>query len=194
MSSRAAFDVLFITRSMTQRWNGVSEAEIHLLGYLSCLLSVLEGSPGSLWGYSFAATASATPFSLELNATIDQLLGAGLLEDVSGLFGETQRGRRELAIWTSLGRMSGTRSRYLDAACASTSSLTPPLVLEALRKDPQLETYREQAARPLLDESGVAMVQAHFQALKQVVGTWSTPLVPAVVWLSSLPASPRLVD
>jgi hypothetical protein len=186
VSPEAMFDCLSICRGIESIAGGAGESEIANFGYLGCLLSVYRGIPPSEWGYSFAATKAAAPYSDDLRDAIEGLRLSGLLDEGPNGFSLTARGEAQLAGLSKLRRFSQRRV-YLDAACHSATAIPLPLVTSSLSAEPQLrQALKLSSLRPLLDEAGRHAVLAHFAALSDAVPNAEDLFVPAVVWLSYL--------
>jgi hypothetical protein len=185
-SPEATFDCLSIIDELVQIAGGAGESEIANFGYLSCLLSVYRGAPPSDWGYGFAATKVAAPYSEDLSEALETCRLSGLVDEGASGFSLSSRGLAELEGLSGLRRFSPRRS-YLRAACQSATAIPLPLVTESLSAEPQLrQALRLASQRPLLDEAGRHVVLSHFSALAQAVPAAEDLFVPAVVWLAYL--------
>jgi hypothetical protein len=186
VSPEAVFDCLSICRELGGIAGGAGESEIANFGYLGCLLSVYRGLPPSDWGYSFAATKAAAPYSEELSEALESCRLSGLVDEGGNGFSLSIRGSVELEGLSQLRRFSSRRA-YIDAACQSATAIPLPLVTESLSAEPQLrQALRLSSLRPLLDEAGRHVVLSHFAALSQAVAQSEDLFVPAVVWLAYL--------
>lgn len=182
----AIFDCLSIANELGPIAGGAGESEIANFGYLSCLLSVYRGVAPSDWGYGFAATKAAAPYSEDLSDAIESCRLSGLLEEGPNGFTLSARGLQELVGLSELKRFRSRRA-YLHAACQSAIAIPLPLVTESLSAEPQLrQALRLSSLRPLLDEAGRHVVLSHFAALSQAVPEAQDLFVPAVVWLAYL--------
>jgi hypothetical protein len=185
-SPEATFDCLSICGELGRIAGGAGESEIANFGYLACLLSVYRGVPPSDWGYSFAATRVAAPYSEDLTKALESCRLSGLIEQGPDGFALSERGSAELVGLSQLRRF-GARRSYLDAACQSATAIPLPLVTESLSAEPQLrQALRLSSLRPLLDDAGRHAVLAHFAALSEAVPEADDLFVPAVVWLAYL--------
>lgn len=186
VSPEAMFDCLSICHEIEAIAGGAGESEIANFGYLGCLLSVYTGSPPSEWGYTFAATKAAAPYSDNLTDAVETLRLSGLLDEGPKGFSLTPRGEAQLAGLSKLSRFR-QRKVYLNAACQSATAIPLPLVTASISAEPQLrQALRLSSLRPLLDEAGRHAVLAHFAALSEAVPNAEDLFVPAVVWLSYL--------
>ena len=188
---QAVFDVLLIADRMEEPFGGASESELHLLAYLSCLLSLYRGQPAAEWGYRFVRTTSGSPFSLEVEKALEATKHSGLMRRTSsGLLGSTERGSE---LCRFLGQLSthAWRVPCITGATDSVLSLPSGLVRNALQLEPSLRSADlHKHATTLLDEGSVALLHSHFAALSTVVGPEVGDLmVPAVVWLRYLTAA-----
>jgi hypothetical protein len=185
-SPEAVFDCMVVCDNLESIAGGAGELEIAHLAYLGCLLSVYSGSPPTEWGYDFAATSSAAPFSRELSNATRSLLVSGLVEDAPDGIRLTERGQRDMKVFLGLKRFDHRRL-CLEAACKSATAIPLPLVTESMTAEPQLQRARElESSRSLLDEAGRHAVMEHFKALSEAVPRVADLFVPAVVWLTYL--------
>lgn len=185
-SPEAVFDCLLICRELEPLAGGAGESEIASLGYLGCLLAVYRGMPPADWGYSFAATRSAAPYSYSLADAIEGLKESGHIVASDLGLRLTTDGVTELSALAGLHRFR-ERQNYVDAACRSASAIPLPLVTESLTSEPQLyQALRLSSSRPLLDEAGRHAVMAHFRALAEALPGITDLFVPAVVWMTYL--------
>jgi hypothetical protein len=186
VSPEAMFDCLSICFELEPIAGGAGKGEIANFGYLGCIISFYTRAPQREWGYSFAATKSAAPYSDDLADAVDRLCLSGLLYEGSHGYSLTPRGKNGLATLSRLSRFKG-RKAYIDAACQSATAIPLPLVTESLSAEPQLrKALRLSSLRPLLDEAGRHAVLAHFGALAEAVPDSEDLFVPAVVWLAYL--------
>jgi hypothetical protein len=180
------FDVLYVSSILQRRFGNVARGEIHLFTYLSCLLSIYAGNAADDWGYGYAGTKTGSPFSAELNLTIDELL----LGDLA--FGDeflhiTEAGLQELLDLSAMTILS-RRTMYLEAACCSILAIPVGIVRDALSQEPNLRpVFQLATSRRLLDHKGLDLLYEHFDSLRKAVGDETKDLlVPATVWLSYL--------
>lgn len=186
VSPEATFDCMAICNRMAWVAGGASESEIAHLSYLACLLSVYRGSPPSEWGYDFAATTNASPFSVALNSAIGRLKSAHLLDDAPQGLRLSELGRAELKRYARLA-IFANRLPILEAACSSVIAVPLSTLSRSLSAEPQLRRALQlSSTRPLLDSSGRHAIMAHFKALASAVPDAEDLFVPAVVWLSYL--------
>jgi hypothetical protein len=183
----ATYDCLFIGCRLQHRLGRFSPAEVHLLGYLGCLLSLYRKSPVTDWGYGFIGTEFGAPYSQELDTAIYGLIeGQLFLEDGDLLVaGESSHGELELLGGLSL--FDG-RDTYLNGACGSILAFPVGVVREALSFEPELNRAKALAStRELLSGPGMQLLYDQFDALSNALGTNSLDLrLPALVWLTAL--------
>jgi hypothetical protein len=183
----ASFDALEILATVGERSGPLAEAEIHLFAYLSCLLSIFEGAPVSLWGYEFASTGSGSPYSEELSRALLSMARTGQVALSNNLFVLTPRGREFLSQVSEL-RDLLTRRRFLEAATSSVLTMSFGQFRYALMQEPGLRSARV-AEYPRLLASGSSLEVLHdqFRVLSDAIGIQVRDLlVPAVVWLTFL--------
>ena len=73
----AAFDCLFMADRLGRESGMFTKAELHLFGYLACLLWLYRRRTLSDWGYSFVGTELGAPFSLDIDTAIWELYERG---------------------------------------------------------------------------------------------------------------------
>lgn len=196
----AAFDGLVIVEHLGVPPDGVMEGEIHLVAYLAFLLSVYDGREPHDWGYEFATTRQAAPFSDALDLALASLRRVGLVADRGPTLFRTSRTGLEAGRWATLPRNADRRPLLL-AAIEATTQVTLPAMAVGLNQEPQL---RHAAAaggfRILPDPLGLDEVRNHFQSLDDVLGPRDATdgpeideqlVVRAALWLDYLNAQAR---
>lgn len=187
----AAFDALAICRQLGRNAGGATAAEVQVLAYLSCLLSVYDGQEATTWGYSFAATPAGSPYAPDLAEATDRIRAAGWLVDRGPVVVVSDAGTSEFEALSTF-PSKRPRLRYLEAATAATTLLPLPSVADALAYEPQLRRALDHLGGldELLDEEGVRLIEPHFTAVAEALADVSAAgdelLVPAVVWLTYL--------
>jgi hypothetical protein len=191
-SYQAAYDVLWITRRLESVIDGVTTAEVHLLAYVACLLTIYRRLPATDWGYGFIRSQWGAPFSAAIDGALNGLLGSGFLVS-----------RREVVITSSSGRqfvefLAGVaehewRTQFLDGACSSVLAMPIGSVRDALHQEPSMRRSRvHKQPRTLLGTSEDALYQ-QFGSLSDVIGLGVADLmIPSVVWLTYLSEMQRL--
>lgn len=189
MKAHASFDAIALAYHLEPSVGPVARGEIHLFGYLACLLFLFRNNPVSDWEYGFAATEFGAPFSTDLNAAIVEHEQVGLLARRGLLFEVTDRGRGEYETLRGLSSFA-ERDEYLEAASSSSLAVPVGLVRRAISAEPQITASRQfRSHRPLLDELALDSLYTYFGALREAVGVHETDLLaPAVVWLRYLSA------
>lgn len=197
MSTRvsAGFDVLAITDRLTRTEKGAALAEVHVLSYLACVMSLYEGKDPQEWQYGFAATPSGAPYAMALDHESSRLRAAGLILDRGDVMVPSGRGLQELRQLRTLKSLS-IRERYLEVACGAAALLPLPAVADALSFEPQLQrAFKAPSARELFKPVGCALLKEHFRAISKALRrrspTTSDLLVPTKVWLTYLAVTGR---
>lgn len=183
----AAYDVLFVVSSLNKRLPEVTTAEVQVLTYLACLLSVYSGKPASDWGYDFAATPESAPFSEQVVLALENLRSAGYLSKTDQHYSVTASGKQEFEMWSMLARFQ-ERSPYLHGSTGTTDALPVAAVANGVAQDPQFSSaVKLQSPRALLDDLGNSVLYEDFAVLESALGREiSDLLVPAVVWITYL--------
>jgi hypothetical protein len=190
VSAAATFDALWLADALQRSVDGGSRAELHTLAYLGCLLAVFDGRAPAWWAYRFTATRAGAPFAQALSEGVDAAEQAGMFRRRGHVLRLTDRGRRELDV-TAGWPLNARRVRYLDAASATALAIPLPSVADALSFEPGLRrALRFVKVRALLDEAGLALLEAQFAALESALAQQPRAeedlMVPAVVWLTYL--------
>lgn len=184
-SPDAAYDALAISSELSIRFGGSSTAELHAVSYLSCLLSVYSGRPGTDWGYDFTATETITPFSTTLLDATERLVSAGLLKYSDGRYSPTSDGLIRLNRWQGMYRFQN-RMRFIEGSIGATDALPLPALSNGIQRDPQISGMAFTNPRPLLDDFGQMALYKYFKTLEEALGVGVDLLIPAVVWLTYL--------
>lgn len=190
--SIGCFDVMVIAEACQARFGGLSRGEVHVLSYLSCVLSIYDGHDAGWWGYEFVSSAVGAPFALQIDEAVDWLMGTGAVMEYAERVGPTPTTDRELAIFIDLPRYQ-RRVRYLTAAYNCTLALPLPVVCDAVCREPQLSTaLLLRQSRTLLDTGGVALLETQFAHLRDLLKDDETELrrggllTAGMIWLSYL--------
>ena len=190
MSSESVYDCLFVLDALGYSADGATRGEIQVLAYLGCLMSVYEGQSVEQWGYSFMATRTGAPYAEEIAASLDLLIERGFTTVDGPLVQISDSGRSELRFLASLA-LNERRQRFLDAATAAALAMPLPSVADALSFEPGLRrALHFVRTKALLDETGVSLLEAPFEALSEALGdelmATEDLMVPTVVWLTYL--------
>ena len=166
-----------------------TKGELHLLAYLSYLLSVYAGggSGASDWGYAFVATPGGAPFSEGLEVEMVDLISGGALALSGTTLRLTQEGGR---LQDSLLDLDLLRNRlvYMDSAIATTYVMPVGMVRAAFARDPDLLLVADHdRSRILATDSALARLYDEFDAVAEILGTARRSLFAAsVLWLTYL--------
>jgi len=187
LNPEATFDCLFLADRLQQESGTFSAPEIHLFGYLACLLWLYRRRPVTDWGYSFVGTELGAPFSLDIDQTVKALVERGHCARVQERLRMSEFAEQSLRELNSL-VLNQERAECLHAACASTAAFSPGMVGTALGQEPELRRARAvPMSRPLLEVSARQQLYVQFDALHHSLGQERGDLrVPAVVWLAAL--------
>jgi hypothetical protein len=187
LNPHAALDCLCVIERLQREDNGASTAELHLFPYLACLLWLYRRQVVADWGYQFVGTELGAPFSVEIDAAVQELLRRGCLVRIQGRLHISEDADEILQTFSSL-ELNHGRVECLNAACASTVALSPGIVGSALAQEPDLQRARAvPLSRPLLEEPAQSRLYEQFSTLRKGLESDSPDLrVPAVVWLTAL--------
>jgi hypothetical protein len=198
----AAYDALTIVEGLMPDFGSLLEVEVHTVSYLAFLLGLSDNQQPEFWGYPFAATDAASPISADLDDAILSLLGAGLLLKEASKLSASSSAASVLKSWTSL--PGNVRRRpYLDAAIGAARSLSLPIAIRAVHREPQLSRAGALGVhnRALPDDLGLPELLADLREVDSVLleqGLSSTAdrhqallLSRAHLWLSYLASEPE---
>lgn len=187
LNSYAAFDCLYVGRYLESLLQNFAEAEVHLLAYLGCLLSLYRSRPISDWRYGFSGTRNGAPFSVELNSSISVLKSAGCIDAKGDYLTLTQEGRVECSELSNL-LIYKDRMECLEGACSCLLTMPVGAVRDALFHEPMLKpSVSLSDPRPLLEGPGLTLLYDQFSELSNAIGIHTSDLlVPATVWLTYL--------
>ena len=183
---QATFDALALIGRLEDVLMGLTDAEVQLLAYLSCLLSVYRGRPASEWGYSFVRSSWGAPYSIELSRALETAQARGLITRGTAVR-LSDEGRAFLSFLEQRVQHAW-RSPFLEGAAGSALAIPAGLIRSALRDEPSFRSAAiHLGARELLDAESVEQLHAHFEALDNVVGRALHDLmIPSVIWIRYL--------
>ena len=183
----ATFDCLFVADRLKREMGMFTPAELHLFTYLACLLWLYRRHVVADWGYAFVGTELGAPFSLDIDATIKELLERGYFLRIQDRLQMSSTAQEQLEDFGTL-EMNAERVECLRAACASTSAFSVGMVGNALAQEPELKRARAvPVSRRLLEDAGQSQLFEQFDVLRSALSRGSSDLrVPAVVWLAAL--------
>jgi hypothetical protein len=190
LQPEATFDSLFVMRHLQTRNGGFSIAEVHLFGYLACLLWMYRKEPVADWGYSFVGTELGALFSPQIEDSIKELQDSGYILRDGEKFCLAPIAEETLDSLTGMLTFHD-RAECLLASCASTAAFSVGMVQCALSQEPELKRAQEiPLKRQLLEDIAQTQLYAQFEALREGLKTDSKDLrLPAVVWLTALYSS-----
>jgi len=186
LNSYAYFDSLSIISRLRDSIGNVTVIEVHLFSYLACLLSLYKGREISEWGYDFAITEYAYPYSGDLDDSIKFLHSKGMIV----IDGQTLRllepGHRIYSQLKSL-QTNSERELFIEGACASALALPVGVIRDVLLQDADRNAITLNQSRLLLTDTSLEILHRQFSALSETIGIDASNLmVPAVVWLTYL--------
>lgn len=192
-SPEAIFDTLFIGQRLQRKIEDFSQYEIQFFAYFSCLLSLYEGNTIEDWKYSFVKTELGSPYSIDIDASIQTLLASGKLsqtENSKEYFTINEAGEEFFKFQNEAASSLADRKKYLTTAC-DTISLTPfGVIKEAIGNEPVLYSAKNSLSKKsLLEMSSPAtkVLYSQFKDLKFALESkYQNLLIPAMVWIEYL--------
>ncbi len=183
----ATFDCLFVADRLRQETGTFTPAELHLFGYLGCLLWLYRQRVVADWGYSFVGTELGAPFSFDIDAAATELLTRGYFVRAQDRLRTSDLADQFLPELVQL-TLNKDRVECLRAACASIAAFSVGIVGNALAQEPELRRARAvPLSRPLLEEAAQSRLYEHFERLRRALLQHGDDLrLPAVVWLTAL--------
>ncbi|MFZ2447445.1 MAG: hypothetical protein WAW37_13900 [Syntrophobacteraceae bacterium] len=183
----AYFDCIAIGLRIQKNLGDVDRSELHLLSYLSCLLSLYNKRPVSEWGYEFAVTQQGHPFSASLDESITILLQNGGLQGNGHFFVTTDAGIHEYQFFKTL-TQNAEREPFINGACASTLAMPIGTIRHVLSQGPEIKNAVSLSqSRKLLATNALETLYEQFSALSTIIGLEVHDLmIPSLVWLSYL--------
>ena len=191
----ATFDSIFMAASLQRDTGQFAAAELHLFGYLACLLWLYRERALADWGYSFVGTELGAPFSLEIDGVIKELLERGYFTRAQDKLRVSSAAEEHLKEFRALD-LNSDRAECLNAACSSTAAFSVGMVGSALAQEPELRRARAlPVSRPLLEDAAQPQLYEQFDALRDGLKKQDIDLrVPAVVWLAALYRSNEITE
>jgi hypothetical protein len=183
----AAFDCLFMAEHLGRDSGTFTRAELHLFGYLACLLWLYRRHALSDWGYLFFGTELGAPFSLEIDNAIWELQERGYFVRAQDRLRISGVAQQQLQEFLNLS-LNKERSECLYAACSSTSVFSSGMVVGALSQEPELKRAGDVPSnRPLLEDAAQEQLYEQFDVLHEALHNENIDLrVPSIVWLTAL--------
>lgn len=192
-SPEAIFDTLFIGQRLQRKIEDFSQYEIQFFAYFSCLLSLYEGNTVEDWKYSFVKTELGSPYSIDIDMSIQALLASGKLSQIGNtqdFFTVNEGGKEFFNFQNEASSSLSHRKKYLITACNTISLIPFGVIKEAVSKEPVLYSAGiSRSKKSLLENSNPAtkVLYEQFKDLKLALqDKYQDLIVPAVVWLESL--------
>ncbi len=200
-SPEAIFDTLFIGQRLQRKIEDFSQYEIQFFAYFSCLLSLYEGNTVEDWKYSFVKTELGSPYSIDIDASIQILYASGKLsqtENSKEYFTVNKAGNEFFNFQNEAASSLAGRKKYLLTACNTISLIPFGAIKEAISGEPVLYSASNSLSkRSLLEDSNPAtrVLYSQFKDLKLALqDKYQDLIVPAVVWLESLNPETRELE
>ena len=187
-SPQSYFDAVSILQGAPASVVPMSVVEMHLYGYLACVLALFRGRALSEWGYAYSVTAEGFPFSVDLDAARRSLTRRGLAsEDALGLVRAERPQLAEEAALLSRMRTLGQREELVRAATACALAFPIGAIRYAINQSPGMALPVSLGQRgTLMQADDVALLYEEYRAVRQVLGPDVDDLLsPAVLWLSA---------
>ena len=189
----AFYDCLSLSAHIQRVVSSCTRAEIHLFGYLSCLLWLYRENCVADWGYSFFSTREGAPFSPDIDKAIETSLQQGFLKGEENSLELTSTGASFLESLNSL-HANRSREAYIDGACSALLTLPISTLALAISNEPALsQTRLIDGVRFLVDNANpenFTPAYEHFQAIKSVLGDGEHHLMTvSCLWMNALVSS-----
>ena len=193
MNTSAFLDALYITQKLSKRYGDVAFSEVHLFGYLGCLLALYDGQGANFWDYIFVTGNSRAPYARELEDAMESLMLNGLVsvtEAESEQFVKlTEAGAEELEMLGTFGSYAD-RMKYLKSSCETILLVNLPDIRAAIRKEPSVAySHKWNRNEALVSEGSNALnvLYDQFDSLKTALqDKYTDMLIPAVTWIKFL--------
>lgn len=182
------FDAVSIIEGAPASVVPMSVVEMHLYGYLACILALFRGHAVSEWGYAYSVTSEGFPFSVDLDDARRSLVRRGLIvEDEKGLISASRPALSdELSI---LNRMPSLvrREEWMRAATACALAFPVGAIRYAVNQSPGMVVPVSLGQRgTLMQADDVSLLYEEYRAVSEVLGPNVDDLLsPAVLWLSA---------
>lgn len=200
-SPEAIFDTLFIGQRLQRKIEDFSQYEIQFFAYFSCLLSLYEGNTVEDWKYSFVKTELGSPYSIDIEMSIQTLLASDKLSQIEksqDYFVVNEAGKEFFNFQNEVSSSLTDRKKYLTTACNTISLIPFGAIKEAVSKEPVLYSAGNSTSKKnLLENSNPATkaLYSQFKDLKLALqDKYEDLIVPAVVWLESLNDENKEID
>ena len=187
MNSFSIFDCLAIGKGIQTALGSFSPEELHIFGYLGCLLSLYRKQPISEWGYSFILSKEGIPFSHDISQSFNYICQLGYLNPLDRFYYLSANGDLLLEQLKSL-ILYHDRLPMIEGACASLLAIPMNVIRTAVTNVPEIKRATAiKAARSLLMESSMEQLYEQFRVLSTTFGIDITDLmIPATAWLTYL--------
>jgi hypothetical protein len=193
ISPEVIFDTLYIGQRLQRKIEDFSQYEIQFFSYFSCLLSLYEGNTVEDWKYSFVKTELGSPYSRDIDLSIQTLLASGKLslnENSKDYYTVNETGMEFFNFQNEISSSLADRKKYLTTACNTISLIPFGAIKEAVCREPVLYSAgKSLSTKSLLENSSPAtkVLYSQFKDLKLALqDKYHDLIVPAVVWLESL--------
>lgn len=186
----AFFDSLYLTDSLDRELDGVSFSEINLFSYLACLLSLYDSNPVSFWGYRFIKNKYGSPYSYELEDSINKAKSNEYIIFLDDNYFElTNEGKEILSILKTHTQYK-SRLKYLRVSYECITMLPYGLIKESITNEPLITSANNKDSRNILietDSGAISILYNHFEILKLALDDkYDDLMVPATVWLRKI--------
>lgn len=184
INSYAYYDALSISLKLSDTKPSISEIELHLFGYLACLLSLYKRRPASTWKYEFALTKYAFPFSPSLHKAIDALIINRYFVTHEGIVKTTSTATSEYRELTEFSLYS-EREEFLEVACSCALVIPGGNIRDSLTNLPPIKSQmRLEQSADILGDISIRILHDHFEFLYNIIGrTTEDLIIPALAWL-----------
>lgn len=138
---QASFDVISILLSVSEFGLDLSESEIQILSYLSCLLAMYDGKKYSEWGYEYSITSLNCPYSHDLSESLAILEKQGKVQVKDGYYFVVEETYKLFHKLSPLSLFQ-TRTKYTRTASSCLADINIAEMRTAVMSFPELSHNR----------------------------------------------------
>lgn len=183
MNIKANFDILYLLKSSSIKYDGLNINEINTMLYIAKLISVYDGKNADDWGYEFTTNIYGGPFSADV---VNELIDAdnrSLIQRKDGCFYYTDDAVLDLIELN----LFNIRVKYIDVA-VNVLLLNPlPTLCLAMQNEFNVLNNVTLRKNEVLNVSKSDATYKLFEMIREIYSSKSTQLIlPAMAWIKVL--------